>query len=209
MPKRTRPTSDPDHPARRLIAAASAAFSSRGFDQTSLEDIAIEARLPRTGVYYYFPSKVALLIAIVEAAQTQFRARLDAIDQTVRPPDAALTETLRVHVRFICEDVSAMRVLVRETERLPPDTPGLQPILARRRHYRERLGALIRQGITLGLFAPVDVTLAVEAVLAVANSVMNWLPASDSLDPDAVSESCARLAVRALREMPAAPGGTN
>lgn len=199
MPKRARPLNDPDHPVRRLLLAASAAFSQHGFDQATLEEIAAQAHLPRTGVYYYFPNKLALLVTIVERIQAQFHARLDTIERLSLPPDLVLAEIIREHVRLICEDAAAMRVLVRETERLPPDTPELQRIVERRQLYRRRVAAIIQRGIESGCFAPVDVALAVEAVVAVANSVMDWLPSHRSWNPAAVSESCAQLAVRALR----------
>lgn len=50
-----------------ILEAALAEFNQRGFDAARMEDIATRAGLSKAGVYLYFPSKVALLEALIEA----------------------------------------------------------------------------------------------------------------------------------------------
>jgi AcrR family transcriptional regulator len=49
------------------LDAALAEFTDRGFDAARMEDIAARAGLSKGGVYLYFPSKTALLKALIEA----------------------------------------------------------------------------------------------------------------------------------------------
>ena len=49
--------------SNELLGKAAALFAARGFAATSLQDIANEIGLSRTSVYYYFPSKEAVLDA--------------------------------------------------------------------------------------------------------------------------------------------------
>ncbi|GAA3434818.1 TetR/AcrR family transcriptional regulator [Kutzneria kofuensis] len=82
--------------ARRTRAgiqdAALALFAGRGYDATSLQDIADELGLTKAAVYYHFPSKLELLQSICEpvyarvsaiiddaAAQTSRQRRIDAV----------------------------------------------------------------------------------------------------------------------------------
>ncbi len=51
---------------QRIIAAAESLFSLRGFDRTSMRDIASEARMQAPSMYYHFPSKDELLWAVWE-----------------------------------------------------------------------------------------------------------------------------------------------
>ena len=59
-PATTRPTAD------RIADVALAAFGTRGFEATSLDAIAGELGMTKQAVLYWFPSKVALLEAVIE-----------------------------------------------------------------------------------------------------------------------------------------------
>ena len=75
-----------------IQSAALALFAARGYDATSLQDIADELGLTKAAVYYHFPSKLELLQSICEpvyervaaivakaAAQTSRQRRIDAV----------------------------------------------------------------------------------------------------------------------------------
>ncbi len=50
-----------------ILEAALAEFTENGFDAARMEDIARRAGISKAGVYLYFPSKTALLEALIEA----------------------------------------------------------------------------------------------------------------------------------------------
>lgn len=50
-----------------ILDAALEEFTERGFDAARVEDIAKRAGLSKAGVYLYFPSKMALLEALIDA----------------------------------------------------------------------------------------------------------------------------------------------
>ena len=51
---------------QRLIAAASHQFAHRPYSTVSLDDILVEAELTKGAMYFHFPSKQALAVAIIE-----------------------------------------------------------------------------------------------------------------------------------------------
>jgi len=51
---------------QRIIAVAEQLFTRKGFDRTSMRDIAAEANMQAASMYYYFPSKEELLWAVWE-----------------------------------------------------------------------------------------------------------------------------------------------
>ncbi len=53
-----------------ILEAALAEFTQRGFEAARVEDIAKRAGISKGGVYLYFPSKIALLEALIEARVT-------------------------------------------------------------------------------------------------------------------------------------------
>ena len=198
MTRRPRSLDDPDHPRRRLLAAATLAFGSRGYERTSLETIAEAAGLPKSGVYYYFPNKQALIAAIAEEAAGTLHARLDQIQARGLPADAELEQAIFEHVRLLAERLPAMRVLLRE---LPPDAPELQPIAAERTRYRHRLMAIVERGIREEVFTVVEPRIAAEAVIGLANGLVDWFAPTGRLSVAQVAETYAQLAVQALRRV--------
>jgi AcrR family transcriptional regulator len=60
----------------RILDAALALFRKRGFDRTTMRDVADAAGLALGAAYYYFPSKEALLLAYYARNQDQHEAAL-------------------------------------------------------------------------------------------------------------------------------------
>jgi TetR/AcrR family transcriptional regulator, transcriptional repressor for nem operon len=59
---------------QRLIAAASRQFGHRSYSMVSLDDILAEAELTKGAMYFHFPSKQALALAIVDDLNEMSRA---------------------------------------------------------------------------------------------------------------------------------------
>ena len=50
----------------RILDAALASFASRGYEATSLDAVAKELELTKQSILYWFPSKDALLEAVID-----------------------------------------------------------------------------------------------------------------------------------------------
>lgn len=62
-----------------ILEAALEEFVARGFDAARMEDIAKRAGLSKAAIYLYFPSKVALLEALIEARVGPLAANVQQI----------------------------------------------------------------------------------------------------------------------------------
>ena len=59
----------------RILDAALASFGTRGYEATSLDAIAAELGVRKQTILYYFPSKEALLEAVIDRSATSCRRR--------------------------------------------------------------------------------------------------------------------------------------
>jgi AcrR family transcriptional regulator len=62
-------------------------FSTKGFEQTSLREIAERVGLTKASLYYHYQSKQALLLAVVEPVITGWRAIADDTASLTHTPD--------------------------------------------------------------------------------------------------------------------------
>src|SRR5579863_2144102 len=63
---------------RAVLDAARAAFGSKGYAQTSVDEIAAAARVTKGAVYHHFTSKVALFRAVYSEVEAEAQARTAA-----------------------------------------------------------------------------------------------------------------------------------
>lgn len=106
-----RPKSDID---RRIVAAAARRFLVEGVDGASLRRIAREAKTNLGMVYYYFPTKDDLFLAVVESVYADLLADLEA----ALVPEAPFAERVRrLYARLGAmtdREVDVVRLIVRE-----------------------------------------------------------------------------------------------
>jgi AcrR family transcriptional regulator len=67
--KKTRSTPRAEDTRRRIYESAMELFREKGFEQTTMRDIAAKAGVALGGAYYYFSSKDAIVLAFYQAMQ--------------------------------------------------------------------------------------------------------------------------------------------
>ncbi len=101
----------------RLVAAAFELFDVRGFDETTVDDIAREAGVGRTTFFRHFGSKEAVIFPEHDALLARMAARLEAGDAGSR--DAAVTEAARLVLRYYVGEGDRARIRYRLISSVP------------------------------------------------------------------------------------------
>src|SRR5215475_7898440 len=90
------PAEDSDNRGR-ILAAAAALFGERGYASTSLRAIAGAVGMTPPALYWYFPSKQAILHALLHRALFDFLEAVEA-DVVGRGPEDCLRQVVEAHV---------------------------------------------------------------------------------------------------------------
>ncbi len=77
---------------RQITEAAIRLFAKRGFDVTSVQEIALAADVAKGTVYLYFPSKEALIESVCDSC---FRLELDACNEGLEKESSSLDKLCR------------------------------------------------------------------------------------------------------------------
>lgn len=110
-PRRTRMTG----PERReqLIGVARELFAERGYDATTVEDIAERAGVTKPVVYEHFGSKEALYTTV---ADREVRLLVDRITQALSPghPRRTISRAVEAFLRYVEEEGPGFVILMRD-----------------------------------------------------------------------------------------------
>ena len=153
-----------------MLRVAARLFRLRGYRATRLDQIAEELGVTRAALYYYFDTKQALLDEICRRSQTAVEAALEEVQAV---PDAA--ERLRAFARELAVNTAsdAARVFFRDGKELSPEVR--QELRERAHHVTRGAEDIIEAGIAAGRFRPVNVHVAAPGLLAMLNSLPDWV----------------------------------
>jgi AcrR family transcriptional regulator len=101
---RGRPRASPDDEAgrrRQLLRASARLFREKGYDGTSVRDIAQATGLQSGSWVYHFPTKQDILVAVMEEGLNDALARIEAIARRELPPRRKFAALVRAHLDTI------------------------------------------------------------------------------------------------------------
>lgn len=93
-------TRDAERTRAAVLAAATREFADSGFGGARIELVAKRARVNKQLIYYYFGSKEALYVAVLEEAYTRLRASEAALDVGALDPVEGITELALFNWRY-------------------------------------------------------------------------------------------------------------
>ena len=158
-----------DNRRQELMASAAHLFNQRGYDATSMRDIAREAGMLAGSMYYHFPSKDDLIIATYEeGARLITEAVLDAIADITDPWDR-LEQAAAAHMNTLFGGNNFSILLCADISRTAP------PLRIRLIESRDSYDALFMELIeALPLPEDVDPTLIRLSLLGSLNWSSSW-----------------------------------
>jgi AcrR family transcriptional regulator len=162
-----------------LTRIAARLFAERGYQGTSLADLAEELGVQKPSLYHHIASKEDLLWEVAWEGAEAFHRGLDEV-----PPDAPATDrirlALRAHLGVVSAQLDVATVFVREWRHL--EGARRDRFVAERRRYEERVRDLFRDGVERSeLRTDLDVATAALLFLSAANWAYTWLrPGADT-----------------------------
>src|SRR3974377_597444 len=168
--------------ARReeLTRAAARLFAERGYQGTSLADLADALGLQKASLYHHIATKEDLLWEVAHEGAAAFHAAPDAVPAEA-PASERIRLALRAHLRVVAEQLDVATVFVREWRYLEGERR--EQFVAERPRYEYRFRAPFREGRELGeLRTDLDDATAALLALSAANWAFTWLRAGAKTD---------------------------
>jgi AcrR family transcriptional regulator len=171
-------------------------FRDRGFDATSVSEIARALGLTKAGLYHHFESKEALLFEIMMFGLDKVRDEVILPVRAIRDPEERLRQLIARHARITTRGHGAVAHLQDEIRALPPS--ARKQIEHRMRVYFDLVRDTLDELHAAGRLAPVDRTVATFSLIGMILWLPRWFRQDGRLTQDQVAENIANLALGGL-----------
>jgi AcrR family transcriptional regulator len=166
-PRRGRPGHDQD----AVLNAAVRLFNERGYDATSMFDIAESLGITKSSVYHHISGKEQLLQMAMDRALDGLFEAADEVKDLQLPAVERLERLIRNSVLVLAERLEFVTVLLR----VRGNTAVEQHALRRRRVFDTRVTELVKQAQAEGGLRPdVDPATAARLLFGMVNSLTEW-----------------------------------
>lgn len=178
-----------------IIAEAARLFARQGFEGTSMRELAAAAGILPGSIYYHFPSKEELFVAVIgagmEAIEQEVREAIVGIDDPWKRLEAAAA----AHCRALLQED---RIVTDVGARIPSSVAQFRDqLVAQRDAYEEIIASLVAD---LDLDPRLDRRVFRLNLLGALNWTTTWYRPHGGLTPEEIGEQL----VRALRAHAAA-----
>ncbi len=188
-------TQNPQSTRERILDAALNIFSRKGYHDTRLDEIVDESSTSKGAIYFHFPNKERLFIALVD----QFANLLER-----RVTEAIQPETGMGRVRLALETViETFGKYRRPAKILLVQAVGLGSIFEEKRNevndrFAQLIETYLKEAIANGDIAPVDTeVVAVAWMGAIYNVVIRWVYTGEP-EPPRILESLVPVLLKSV-----------
>jgi AcrR family transcriptional regulator len=184
-----------------ILDAAIDLFSRKGFEGTSMRDLAVAVRLQPGSLYTHITGKDELLAMVEGRVRAQFlETAKPLLADTSMPVPERLAAFLRRHLAIIAENLASATVFLHEWKFLEPTQLAISR--KERRAYSDAVTAVIEEGIRNGDFRDVDARVTAQALLAMANGTYLWYSPDGRLPATTIADRFVDLVLHGLAASP-------
>jgi AcrR family transcriptional regulator len=177
-------------PRASILDVATRLFGEKGYNGTTMRDIASALGLLPGSLYAHIDSKETLLLDIVEAGFDRFLALASEIANASDPADVRLRRAIVEHVKAVSDSRERVMVVLHQWRYLTG--ASYDRVVEKRRIYQQSYERLLQDGIDAGIFSSgLDRHVAVFAILGALNWVPEWFSPDGPASAEEVGERLA------------------
>ena len=189
----------PGHSLDSLLDIAVAVFNERGYDATSMDELAARLGITKSAIYHHVTSKVELLRLALDRALDALFAVTEEPGATSGPAIDRLEHVVRGSVRVLTEQLPFVTLLLR----VRGNSPVEEAALRRRREFDRIVTDLVRAAEEEGDVRPdVDPAVTSRLLFGTVNSLTEWYRPDGGLSADDLADALVATTFQGLRARP-------
>lgn len=181
-----------------IMAKAASLFKEKGYQATSMRDLADELGIEAASLYNHISSKNELLHDICFQVADRFMSKIESVSAEMGSYISRIEELIRFHIRQMVDRYDDVYVSEREWRHLTE--PALTEYRGKRRWYRQQLTSLIEAGISAGEIKNIDAPTAVLILLHAIGGIESWHRSMHRINPDALERNMIEILTSGLKK---------
>jgi AcrR family transcriptional regulator len=182
--------------ADHIYRVAAEIMCQKGYEATSMKDIADAVGLTKAGIYHYIPGKEELLFQIMGFAMDMVDQDVMEPARKVAEPEARLRTIVERHARRILEVGGAVTIILEEVAALTP--PHRRVILSRKRAYFDLVRQTLDDLSAQGRLRAVSSTVATFSLFGMISWISRWYRRDGKLSFDETLRDFLEIALSAV-----------
>jgi TetR/AcrR family transcriptional regulator, cholesterol catabolism regulator len=177
---------------QRMVEVAAQIFYERGYDATSIQEIADRLGLLKGSLYHYISSKEDILWTIILRQHQTALALAERIREMDASPDVRLRQFIEGYTESLEKDHVFVSIYLHDMNRLSPERR--EKIVSERQEYTNLVMELLAEGKRAKVFrGDLDPYLSSQALLGMMNSAYRWYRPGGSTSAGQVTGECLKL----------------
>ena len=177
---------------RSILQQAARLIYLKGFDGTSMQDIADACSMTKAGLYHHIATKEGMLLAIMHYGMDLFEERVLDPVKDISDPLARLKATMANNVQLVTHDsTKEVTIILHEHSTLTGDAK--REINARKKQYVQFLERTFEEAMARGQIRKVDATLASFSFLGTVLWTYKWYRSDGALKPQQLADGISDL----------------
>lgn len=181
-----------------IIAKAARLFREKGYSATSMRDLAEHVGVEAASLYNHIKSKAEILQEICFKTANLFMNHITEVELSDQKSIAKIEAILRFHIRQIISHYEEVYVMDREWKHLTD--PYLSNMQSQRRSYRQRIAAIIEEGIRKGEIKNIDAPTAVLIMLHAVSGIESWHRSIKRISAEMLEDNMVMILVEGLKK---------
>ena len=182
-----------DGRAAEVFRTAAQVILQKGYDATSVSDIANALGITKAGLYHYIRGKTDLLYEIMQFGLRELHREVKAPAMKIADPEERLRFIISTHARIVTRGEGAVSILVDETRALTPTQ--LRAVTRLKRQYLVLLRDTLEELRGQGKLRKVDTTVAAFGVIAMINWLSRWYQPDGPLKAEQIADQITDIAL--------------
>jgi AcrR family transcriptional regulator len=179
-----------------VLAGSVALFNERGFDGTSMEDLARQLGISKSAIYHHVPGKDALLGLALDRALAGLEAAAREVRSSDEPAVRRLEGLVRASVAVLVEQLPYVTLLLR----VRGNSEVERQALGRRRRIDRLVAGLVKEAVGDGDLRPdVDPAVTARLLFGMVNSLTEWLRPGSAHTAEELADAVVAAAFEGLR----------
>lgn len=184
-----------------ILKSAIAIVNKKGYEGTTMEEIAAGLLMTKSSLYYYFKNKDDLIFQCHNFVLSKAVKELEEclISQNGKSADETLKKMIEIHMYYAFNQKESFNLIIEPKKAYTDEY--LEPVLRLRKHYARLFDEIIERGVKNGEFSVQEPIITRQFILGGLNWVQQWVQPNGRLTIDRITDLFALYILKILKSI--------